>query len=326
MPHSAPVSVGSPRLENFHVTFLAVVMGMAGFSLAVHKAAEHLPALHWVGSLLFLLTVVLFLGVVGLYAVKWIRYPAAVRHEINHPVKINFFPLLPMTLLLISVSLVERSPVLAPYVWSLGAALQLLASLFVVSAWISRERFTIEHLTPAWFIPVVGLILVPMAGTRLGYYEISWFFFSVGLLFWLILMAIVFYRMFFHAPIPARLLPTLFMLFAPPAAGFIAYTRLNGGVLDGFGRILYYFALFLFLLVLAQLPRLLKIPFFLSWWASSFPLAAKTLATFVFAALIQSTALQVLGWVQLALLTGVILFLLVRTTVAIRRAELCVED
>lgn len=314
------------RLENFHITFLAVVMGMAGYTLAMQKASEYLPALHSISTILLGITLVLFVLVLGTYLLKCALHPAAVKSEMTHPVKINFFPLLPMIFLLLANIMLERSMAVSFYCWIIGVVLQLFASLVVISEWIKHERFKIEHMNPAWFIPVVGFILVPMAGIRHGFPEISWFFLSVGVLFWLALMVIVFYRMFFHAPIASRLLPTLFMLFAPPAVAFIAYHRLSGGQLDLVSRGLFYFSLYLFMVVLLQLPRLLKIPFFLSWWASSFPLAAMTLATFVFSDLIQSRSLAILGWIQLSFLSFVILFLVARTLIAIRGAELCVED
>lgn len=48
---------------------------------------------------------------------------------------------------------------------------------------------------PAWFIPVVGNIIVPLAGVRFAPAEVSWFFFSIGLVFWIVLLAIVMYRL-----------------------------------------------------------------------------------------------------------------------------------
>ena len=77
-----------------------------------------------------------------------------------------------------------------------------------------------------------------------------------------------------------RLTPTLFILLAPPSVGFIAYLQLIGS-LDAFARILYYTALFLSLLLASNALRFLRIPFFISAWAYSFPLAALTIATLV---------------------------------------------
>ncbi|OQA34581.1 MAG: Tellurite resistance protein TehA [Betaproteobacteria bacterium ADurb.Bin341] len=311
------------RLRHFHITFFAIVLGMAGFTLAVQKAGG---VFHEVSTLLLYLTVFLFVTVGAAYLVKAIKYPQAVREEINHPVKVNFFPLLAKILLVLSVVMLERDMEASLYCWFAGAVLQFISSLLIISEWIRHDRFKIEHMTPGWFIPIVGAIIVPIAGVKHGFVEISWFFFSLGLLFWIILLVIVLYRMFFHAPIAERLMPTLFILFAPPAIGFIAYVRLHGGELDAFARILYYFSLFMFFLVLYQLPRLLKIRFFLSWWAYSFPLAAKTLASFLMADLLSLPFFRILAWVELAILTLAVLVITVKTVQAILEGSICVEE
>jgi len=318
--------LGSSRLCNFHITFFAIVLGMAGFTLAVQKAGELLHPLHGISTVLLLGTFALFVLVGVIYLYKGVACPGAIRKELNHPVKINFFPLVAKTLLVLSVALLERNMAASFYCWAIGTALQFVASIFVISEWIQHERFKIEQMTPGWFIPIVGSIIVPIAGVKHGFVELSWFFFSVGLIFWLILLVIVLYRMFFHMPIVERLMPTLFILFAPPAIGFIAYVRLNGGVLDGFSRILYYFALFMFFLVLYQLPRLMKINFYLSWWAYSFPLAAKTLASFLMLSLTQDSFIRLIAWFELAFLTLIIALLIVKTVQAISRGEICVEE
>ena len=314
------------RLCNFHITFFAIVLGMAGFTLSVQKAGGIMHALHGVSTILLYLTAALFALVSIIYLYKAVSCPGSVSHEMNHPIKINFFPLVAKILLVLSVVMLERDMTISLYSWGIGTILQFLASLFVISAWIQHDRFKIEHMTPCWFIPIVGSIIVPIAGVKHGLVELSWFFFSVGLIFWIILLVIVLYRMFFHAPIAERLLPTLFILFAPPAIGFIAYVRLNGGNLDSFGRILYYFSLFMFFLVLYQLPRFMKINFYLSWWAYSFPMAAKTLASFLMMSLTNDPFIAGVAWFELAFLTIIILILVVKTISAISKGEICVED
>jgi len=229
-------------------------------------------------------------------------------------------------LLVLSVVLLERDMTLSFYSWAVGTALQFVASIVIIAAWIQHDRFRIEHMTPGWFIPIVGSVIIPIAGVKHGYPELSWFFFSVGIIYWLILLVIVLYRMFFHAPIAERLMPTLFILFAPPAIGFIAYVRLTGGGIDAFGRVLYYFSLFMFMLVLYQLPKLLKIRFYISWWAYSFPMAAKTLASFLMLSLINNWFLSFVTWFELAFLTLIIIVLTIKTIKAISLGEICVED
>jgi tellurite resistance protein len=326
----------SLRLQNFHITFFAIVLGMAGFSLAVQKVGGHggdgiLPVLETPATILVYITIALFVLVGLIYAAKLVRHPDTLGKEFNHPVKINFFPLVAKIFLVLSVAYFDRDMQVSYYLWITGAILQFIASIVIISIWIRHTHFKIEHMTPGWFIPIVGSLIVPIAGVPHGFVEISWFFFSVGLVFWIALFTIVMYRMIFHPPIPDRLLPTLFILFAPPAIAFIAYIKLAGlaghdAGLDGFSRVLYYFSLFMFILILFKVQILAKINFFLSWWAYSFPLAAKTLATVVMFHMTHSVFYKNLVLFELAVLALVILILIVVTANAISKAEICVED
>ncbi|MEJ2118863.1 MAG: C4-dicarboxylate ABC transporter, partial [Alphaproteobacteria bacterium] len=174
----------------------------------------------------------------------------------------------------------------------------------------------------AWFIPAVGNVLVPIAGVPLGYTEVSWFFFSVGMVFWLILMTLIFNRLVFHNPMPERLLPTTVILIAPPAVGFVAYTGLVGGI-DPFARVLFYAAVLFALIVLTQLPKLARLAFGISWWAYSFPIAALTVATFIYAEMTASAFHRNAAYGVFAVLAVIIGLLLLRTVRAVFAGEIC---
>ncbi len=172
---------------------------------------------------------------------------------------------------------------------------------------------------------MVGNILVPIAGVRCFPVDVSWFFFSIGIVFWPLLLTIVLYRLFLHAPLPQRLKPTLFILVAPPAVGCIAWVALTGQV-DAMAHVLYSAALFFTLLLASNALRFLRTPFFLSAWAYSFPLAAMVIASRV---MFHHTAGSGYAWtgnVLLALLSAVVVYLLARTARAMWRHEICVEE
>jgi tellurite resistance protein len=182
--------------------------------------------------------------------------------------------------------------------------------------------------TPAWFIPVVGMVAVPLAGVEHASAEISWFFFSAGVVFWLALLPMVLTRLFVHdQPVPPRLVPTLAVLIAPPAVAMLAYLRL---VPDGFTgsvpRVLYYVALFFGLLFVAQADRLRRLPFFLSWWAYSFPLAALSAATTVMAGAVGGTFFTAAAWVLLVAVSALVLLLAARTATEMLRRRICVPE
>jgi tellurite resistance protein len=309
-----------PWLAHMPVTFFAILMGLFGLALALHAAAgAHgwaegpARAVLWLGLLGFVV-------IGGLYLLKGLRHPAAVAAEWHHPVKLAFFPTITISLLLAATAVHGYRPDLALPVWLVGMLGQGALTLAVVSGWISHRPFEVGHLTPAWFIPAVGNVLVPLAGAPLGWTETSWLFFAAGLMFWVVLLVLVFNRLIFHAPIPARLFPTLVILIAPPAVAFVAYLRLAGGI-DAFAILLLNMAYVFAGLVALQVPKLLRLPFALSWWALSFPLAALAVASFAYGRGVGSAVHVGIGMAVLALLVAVVAGLVWRTGVGLMRGE-----
>ncbi len=190
----------------------------------------------------------------------------------------SFFPSISISFILLSITYLNINEAISLPLWIIGIILHLGLTLYVINAWMHHEHFKINHINPAWFIPAVGNVLVPIGGVTLGYFDISWFFFSIGMLFWIVLMTIFFNRILFHDPMDGHLLPTLFILIAPPAVGFLSYVRLNGGM-DNFAYFLYFAALFLTILLLSQANRFIRLPFF-PGGLHPFPLAAITIASF----------------------------------------------
>ncbi len=314
----------SSRIKNFPVAWFAVVMGLSGFTIAWAKAESVLSTGFHVSQYLVWLTTAVFVVLALLFTVKALRYPMEVVGEIKHPVKLAFVPTISIGLILLAIVFLHRAPAASSWLWMVGTALHLVITLYVLSSWIHHDKYQIAHLNPAWFIPVVGNILIPVAGVHHATPEISWFFFSIGLFFWPVLTAIIFYRLIFHGSLPERFMPTLFIFIAPPAVGFIAYFNLVGGI-DAFARVLYGVGLFFTLLLLAQASYFVRLKFFLSWWAYSFPLAAITIATFIMAQATGAAGYRQLGIALLALLTIAIVGLAARTLLAVVRHEICVE-
>ncbi|WP_101065615.1 SLAC1 anion channel family protein [Roseovarius salinarum] len=310
------------RLENFPVTFFAVVMGMTGFALALHAAEVGLGLTAVMSTSVYVLSVALFLLIAAVYLVKFARHPRAVAGEWHHPVKLAFFPAISISLLLLATATLPRDTVAAEALWLAGGALQVILTVAVVSGWIGARSFLHGHLSPAWFIPAVGNVIVPVAGVPLGYPEVSWFFMSAGLIFWVVLLTLVMNRLIFHDPLPGRLQPTLVILIAPPAVAYLAWLKLVGEP-GAFGRILLNGAYLFTLIVAVQLPRIVKLPFAMSFWALSFPFAAVTIASFAHAGATGAEAYLWLGVGLLAVLAVIIAALVLRTLAAIRAGEIC---
>ena len=324
---AAPV-VHRNRLAEFPVSFFAIILGLSGLTLAT-RAAEHALALGPVASPWLAWTTAGVLGLVGLfYFAKLLLHPDRVMWEWNHPVRIAFFPAISISLLLLSAALMPLAPGVAEPMWMVGAAAQAVLALSVVASWIGHRPYQQAHMSPAWFIPAVGNIAVPLAGVGMGYPEISWLFFSAGLVFWVVLLTLVFNRLVFHDPLPGRLLPTLVILIAPPAVGYVAWLRLMGeeAGTDPFGRILLNIGYVFLGVVLTQVHKLARLPFVLSWWALSFPVAALSIASMLYAERAGSHPHELIGLGLWGLLAVLVAALALRTIVGIFRHEICVPE
>ncbi len=308
------------RISYFPISFFSIVMGLSGFTLA-WKGADNLfhNSVIWL-SLAYVSSVVM--AVISIiYVIKIWCYPRGVLEEIRHPVRINFFPAFSINLLLLSI-VWQQETIVTTILWGTGVVLQVVFTLYVMSSWVYHTHYTLSHANPSWFIPVVGNLIIPITGSQLGYTELSWFCFSIGGVFWIILLTIIMYRLFFHEPLPAHMTPMLFILLAPPSIGFVSYISMVGE-LDTFARVIYYIALFIGLLLFFNIFKFIKIPFFISSWAYSFPLAAFTIATMKMTHLTSYLFLQVLSVVLLCLLTVLLSWLVMRTAKAVFTAELC---
>ncbi len=313
------------RIKNFPISFFAIILGMSGFALAFQRAEKILGLSFPISNYLLWITGILFGFVLLLYLIKVIFFTDEFKKEFNHPIKLNFFPLIAKIFLVNSVIFISLNKSVSKYIWIIGTILQLFFSLIIISSWLNHSKYEIHHLNPAWFIPIVGFVIVPIAGIEYFNYEISWFFFSIGILFWIVLFAIILNRVIFHHPIADKLIPTFFILFAPPSIAFISYVKLTGH-LDPFAKILYYFSLFMFILVMLQFKKFAKLNFYLSWWAYSFPMAAITIATIFMFHLTQMIMFKYIAVTMLIFLSLLIIYLFIRTVRAISRRLICVEE
>jgi len=318
-----PGLTAGPRLAHLPISFFAAVMGLAGLALALHAGEAALGLPEWPARAALVATVAAFAGLAGLYALKTVRHPQAVAAEWHHPVKLAFFPAVTISMLLVATALAPHSEGVARALWLIGAGGQGALTLAVVSGWIGRRPFQPMHISPAWFIPAVGNVVVPVAGVPLGFVELSWLFFSAGLVFWIVLLTLVVNRLIFHDPLPGRLLPTLVILIAPPAVAFLAWVQLTGAGDDPAGRIFLNTAFVFAAVVALQVPALARLTFALSFWALSFPLAALAIASMRFGTLVASPAHLWIGGAALALLVLVVLGLVARTALAVLRGEIC---
>jgi tellurite resistance protein len=313
------------RLKNFPISFFAVSMGLTGSTIVMQKMEiiAGWPAV--LSSLMLCFAMGVFAVLTIFYFAKILFFPEIVVKELTHPVRMHFAPTFSVTMLLISVATLNIMSWLSALLWYVGASIHIIFTFYTLTTWIQYQKFEPHHANPSWFIPILGNLVVPVAGVAFVSPIVNWFFFSIGFMFWILLFSVILNRLIFHSPLPEKLMPTLFILIAPPAVAFIAFVKMTGEA-GNFGMFLYGLSLFLFLLVFAQWRLLYNIKFYLSWWAYSFPISSTILASVQFYHITGETFAFVLSVLMSLLLLVVIVLLSILTIGSIRRGEICIEE
>jgi tellurite resistance protein len=282
LTHRARTSFVS-KLKYLYPGWFAIVMGLAGLSLAWHRA---LPAMGpGAGSTSLVLGVLaaLTLAVLGLAAAlrAW-GHAQAWQEDLRHPVRHAFVATLPISLILVATVAVAHGErgALVQGLWWLGSVAQLLVTVWVVARWWRGNvagGLVWPGVTPALFIPIVGNVLVPLAGVPLDAAAWSAAQLGVGLLFWPVVTVLVVVRLAVHGAWPDRLLPAAFIFIAPPAV--LGLDVLQFGAPWPLAMMCWGMALASLLWCLVLARRIAALPFSLPHWALSFPLAAFTALT-----------------------------------------------
>lgn len=299
-------------IRYFPIALFASVMGVSGVAMSLRLFENIYNYNHLFSNSITILATILFLINVLFLFYRLIFYFKDVQMDFNHPVKMNFYGTISISLLLLGALYIDVNEYLSLITWGLGTVVQAFISLLVLTKLIWYSSFNLTHFNPTWFIPIVGNIVVPLGGVYHVAAEVNWIFFGIGLVFSIVYTTFSFNRFFFHEPIPKPLMPSLFILLAPPGVGLVSYIKLTGDI-DPFTHILYGFIFYLGLLFIIQFKRFFLSSFFVSWWAYLFPSAAATNATIYMYLNTNYLLYKILFILQMIGLIILMIYLLIRT-------------
>ena len=315
----ALVARARPLLEDLPVGLFGSVMSVSGLSVAWRLAQERYGAPEGIAFAIAGVAVVAFVLMVAGYVIKLLTAFDAVREEFCHPVASNLFGTILISFLQLPIVVEPFAHRLAQVIWMAGAAGMGFFAWLIASRWMT-DRLQPAHATPAWIIPIVGVLNVPLAVPTLGLLQLHGLMvaaLAIGLFFAVPLFTLIFSRLLFESPLPAELKPSLLILVAPFAVGYSTYT-VTAERTDLFAEGLFALTLFLLSVLLGQLRYLaLRRPFHVSWWSVSFPIAACSVAALRFAIARPGVITDMIALVLLILATLVITALLAGTLVDI---------
>ncbi|PAF43838.1 SLAC1 anion channel family protein [Helicobacter sp. 11S03491-1] len=307
------------------ISLFGSVMGLSGLSVAWELASQLYGITLIVSQVVGWIAILAFVILAIAYGLKIITNFDSFCSEFKNPILKGFFGTFIISLLLLPMVIYHYSPLIAMIMWIIGVILMLLFAWHMVSFWICSKQEQ-GHVTPAWIIPVVGTLDIPLASHLFGFYQRVYYLnvlaLCIGLFFALPIITLILSRILLVDKLPNKLMPTLMILVAPFSVGFSAYLNIVGEI-DLFALSLFFLGLFIFLVLLPQYMTIIKCcPFRITWWAVSFPLSALGVSMLRVVKEFDSPYLHFLVLSYLIVFTLLMLCLITRTLKGIFNGEL----
>ncbi|WP_461495702.1 SLAC1 family transporter [Pyruvatibacter sp.] len=325
-----------PDFTQIPVQFFGATLGLTGLALAWQRA-ENLPIVPDVGvaSVLLILAGIISVLIFTGYGLKAMRAPALVGADLMHPARVTSLGAAPMTLMLLPAGVLPSMPEWAAalsVMWLVGAFAHVALASWLVITWL-RRRPALQDVTPAWFVPLVGMVVAPSAGVDLGYAPLAAAIAFAGSIAWLVMLPIVLWRLARSPALPVDLVPGVFVLVAPPALVALALgalAELSNGTAHVAGLVVAHVAAGLFyvscafllpvaLIILGRIRDIRALGFTYGWWSATFPLAALASAGLQTQAMLPTAIHHAMATGALALVT------LVTATVGVLTLRLIIQ-
>jgi len=290
------------NIKDFAPSWFASVMGTGALALVSFAYSQRLPELKTLAIILTYLNTGLFFILLIPWLLRWVKYTENALEDLKHPVVSHFYGTISVAMLVLSADylLILKKTAIAKAFWIPGATLTIFFSLLIPYLMFVEKEIDLKVVTPAWFIPPVGLIVIPLGGAGLIpsfsgtakeiAYAVNYFAWGAGFFLYLGLFAIVFFRFIRHEPMPCEMAPAVWINLGPIGAGtstLYALVKSSEFIMVkepffAFGLILWGFGVWwLVMAVIMTLHyiRKLTLPYSLAWWAFIFPLGAYVSAT-----------------------------------------------
>ncbi|AFS79683.1 putative C4-dicarboxylate transporter/malic acid transport protein [Gottschalkia acidurici 9a] len=215
---------------------------------------------------------VIFLGLV----LKVLTTSKTVCEDLKNPVIAGVSATFPMGMMVLSTYIKPYLPTLSFTIWILGLVIHCILIVYFTKMFILN--FDIKKVFPSYFVVYVGIVIASMTASLYGLDSIGQGLFWFGFISYIVLLPIVAYRVIKVKNIPEPALPTIAIFAAPGSlclAGYIdAFQDKNIGMIV-FLTIL---SQVIFLAVLLYMPKLLKLKFYPSYGAFTFPIVISAIS------------------------------------------------
>ncbi|MCK2215792.1 hypothetical protein MF672_018625 [Actinomadura sp. ATCC 31491] len=261
------------RSTRIPLNTLGIGFGLSGLAGTWTAAASALGAPPLAGEALWAVAALAWAATLIRYGLG-VRSPRDLAADLRHPVLGPFAALAPATGSLLAAHLAAYAPAAgAALVWVMLAVAAAFGAWFVAALLTApRQAATLHggHLLPTVAASLIAAQSLAVIGQRGAAVALL----GAGVLFWLLIGAVLLARFVTGPELPAPLLPTLAIFSAPPAVAGNAWWAIAGARPGAAHEVLAGLMVALLLPHLFLLRRYARLPFALGFWAFTFTTAA----------------------------------------------------
>ncbi|MDW7670525.1 MAG: TDT family transporter [Bacillota bacterium] len=250
-------------------------------------------------------------------AAKLVLFPDCLKEGFANPVAACIMATFPMGMILLSTYIRPMLPGAAFGAWLLGVFLNALMMILFTKTHVLP--FSMKKVFSSYFVMYVGIVAGSVTAPLYGIQRVGQLLFYLGLALYIPLVPLVTYRVFKVGGIPEPAKPVA-IIYAAPASLLLA------GYLSSFPEknvtlviVLGAWAFLMTLYGLVQMPGMLKLPFFPSYSAFTFPFVISAIAFsgmtgFLGSQGYNTALLEPIRILQILWATGMVLYVLLRYT------------
>jgi len=207
---------------------------------------------------------------------KLLMNPKALKEGFENPVVASVTPTFSMGIMILSTYIKPYAASLAYGTWIFGLVLHSILIACFTKKYLLN--FNIKKVFPSYFVVYVGIVVGSVTAPAYNLAKLGEYIFWFGFVTYLALLPVVIYRVVKIKEIPEPASPTL-IIFAAPAslclAGYINTFSVKNITMVGFLATL---SLTMLVVALMSMPKLLKLKFYPSYSAFTFPLVISAIS------------------------------------------------
>lgn len=211
-----------------------------------------------------------------LLIIKFIKMPEVISKGFDNPVVASVMPTFSMGIMILSTYLKPYFSSTAFAMWICGFLIHIILMICFTKKYILD--FNIKKVFPSYFIVYVGIAAASITAPAYGLSWLGQYVFWFAFVAYLILLPIVLYRVFVVKGILEPALPTITIFAAPSSLCLAGYMNSFPEKNMNLVTFLVIVSLFKTFCVLLYLPKMLKIKFYPSYSAFTFPLVISGIA------------------------------------------------